>query len=159
MFYEWKSGDYTLRGMKPYYYVLIRENDEDLEGEDETVATEDIWNYPVESSEVLGKWETIHFVDNIEYFDPDGVWWREDALFLKELYFKKTKVGVKIEGSSKYKYHDWLDGTLIDEASKTASKFTIMNIEGEEYMFYEWKSGDYTNRGMKPQYYVLRKQK
>ncbi len=41
--------------------------------------------------------------------------------------------------------------------SKTASKYIIKEIDGGKYMFFEWKSGDYTIRGMKPYYYVLKK--
>lgn len=42
---------------------------------------------------------------------------------------------------------------------KTASQYTIKKINGCNYMFYEWKSGDYTLRGMKPYYYVLKQVK
>ena len=36
--------------------------------------------------------------------------------------------------------------------------YEIRNIEGKDYLFYEWISGDVTIRGMKPCYYVLRKE-
>jgi bla regulator protein BlaR1 len=41
---------------------------------------------------------------------------------------------------------------------KTASHYTIKKIKGSEYLFMEWKSGDYTIRGMKPAYYVMRRE-
>jgi hypothetical protein len=38
-----------------------------------------------------------------------------------------------------------------------ASKYVIKDIDGQTYMFYQWKSGDYTYRYKKPSYYVLKK--
>ncbi len=40
---------------------------------------------------------------------------------------------------------------------KTASRYELKKIKGRDYMFLEWKSGDYVLRGAKPFYYVLRK--
>jgi bla regulator protein BlaR1 len=39
----------------------------------------------------------------------------------------------------------------------TASKYTIKDIGGTDYMFFEWKSGDYILGHRAPQYYVLKK--
>ena len=36
-------------------------------------------------------------------------------------------------------------------------EYLIKEIAGSKYMFFEWKSGDYTIRHMKPKYYVLKK--
>jgi hypothetical protein len=44
---------------------------------------------------------------------------------------------------------------LLNSQSKTASRYTFKDIDGVKYMFLEWKSGDYTLRDMKPEYYVL----
>jgi len=46
----------------------------------------------------------------------------------------------------------------IDPLKKTAARYIIREIAGRTYVFFEWKSGDYTMRGMKPGYYVLRKE-
>ena len=52
----------------------------------------------------------------------------------------------------------WTKGLVIsDNYTKTASKYTIKEIDGSAYMFYEWKSGDYTFRHRKSSYYVLKK--
>ena len=51
--------------------------------------------------------------------------------------------------------HTWTKGLVLDD--DTASKYIIREIDGSSYMFYEWKSGDYTIRYMKPSYYVLKK--
>ncbi|MEA3346672.1 MAG: hypothetical protein U9Q21_01115 [Candidatus Auribacterota bacterium] len=52
----------------------------------------------------------------------------------------------------------WTNGLVIyNHDFKTASKYTIKEIDGSAYMFYEWKSGDYSIRHQKPAYYVLKK--
>jgi bla regulator protein BlaR1 len=51
----------------------------------------------------------------------------------------------------------WTKGAVLDDADKTASRYTIKEIGGEKYMFLEWKSGDYVIRHQKPEYYVLKK--
>ena len=52
----------------------------------------------------------------------------------------------------------WTKGLVIsDNRTKTASKYTIKEMDGSAYLFYEWKSGDYTFRHSKPTYYVLKK--
>ena len=51
----------------------------------------------------------------------------------------------------------WTKGYIIHHDNKTAGKYVIKDIDGSKYMFWEWKSGDYTIRGMKPKYYVFKK--
>ena len=51
----------------------------------------------------------------------------------------------------------WTSGLVVNKLNKTASKCEIKDIDGETFMFYQWKAGDYIHRGMKPSYYVLRK--
>jgi hypothetical protein len=51
----------------------------------------------------------------------------------------------------------WTKGLIIVPAAKIASRYEIKEIDGSTYMFYEWKSGDYTLRQRKPKYYVLKK--
>jgi bla regulator protein BlaR1 len=50
----------------------------------------------------------------------------------------------------------WTKGFIIDPIQKTASKYGIKEINGSTYLFYEWKCGDYTLRGMKPWLCVLK---
>jgi hypothetical protein len=48
-------------------------------------------------------------------------------------------------------------GLVLSSSLKTASRYILKELDGSTYMFFEWKSGDYTLRGMKPKYYVLKK--
>ncbi|MCX7747361.1 MAG: M56 family metallopeptidase [Clostridia bacterium] len=149
MFFEWKSGDYTLRGMDPWFYVLKRIDR--TEYTEETIPKkEDKIDYPfVNDPTVIGKWESVDFVRKIELFKVNKKSFEGD-LFLKNLYFSS---GGKIPTTDL----TWTKGLVLNKRDKTASKYIIKTIKGQDYMFFEWKSGDYTLRGMDPQYYVLKR--
>lgn len=49
----------------------------------------------------------------------------------------------------------WTKGFVLHHGDQTASAYEIKKIDGKEYMFFEWKSGDYAFRGQKSAYYVL----
>lgn len=138
MFLEWKSGDYTCLGRKPYYYVLKKSAD---------LRTDDV-NLPFKNDKkVLGKWKTVDFVFAPEDFVPGQKYWRGE-LYLQTLTFQpkgKTPMSPAIA---------WTKGKVLHHGDKTASAYEIKQIDGKEYMFFEWKSGDYSFRGQKPAYYV-----
>jgi bla regulator protein BlaR1 len=157
MFKEWKSGDYINRFMKPKYYVLKQIDTEDYSNY-EVQKIQDKIDYPfINNSKMLGTWESVDFVDEIDSFKPSKLLY-EDSLFLKEL-------DILEDGRLLFRNMDdqiattelsWTGDLIIDHDVKTASKCIIKTIDSETYMFYEWKSGDYVYRGVKPQYYVLK---
>ena len=51
----------------------------------------------------------------------------------------------------------WKDEFIIHRDKKTSGKYIIKGIDGVTYLFLPWLSGDVTIRGMKPEYYVLKK--
>ena len=166
MFYEWKSGDYTIRYMKPFYYVLKKVSVESLKYEPKYGKKADIpatshineegrivdkIDYPfVNDPQLIGTWESVDFVREIEEFKPDEKNWKSGELYLKGLIFRAN-------GKTFKPWWTWTKGLVFHSGDKTASKYLIKEIDGSVYMFYEWKSGDYTIRYMKPAYYVLKK--
>jgi len=107
-------------------------------------------DYPfVDDPAVIGKWESVDFLDEIGDFKPNEPSWQGD-LYLKELVFKQG-------GWTAKPWWTWTNGLLLHRGDKTAAKYLIKQMDGVTYMFLEWKSGDYTIRHMKPKYYVLRK--
>lgn len=156
MFMEWKSGDYVIGHRKPAYYVL-KQNKDAVYVESRTI---DKIDYPfVNDPRVLGKWESVDFVDEIEQFKAGYEQWKGGDLFLKEMIFEKNgRLTLKNDKVPKGYSQSWTKGLVISEENKTASKYTIKQINEDDYLFYEWKSGDYTIRGMKPKYYVLKKE-
>lgn len=105
----------------------------------------------VNDPQVIGTWESVDFVRNISDFVPDKEQWTGKRK-LKSLTFLEG-------GKNPEDFRRWTKGVLIHKGDRTASHYEIKQISGSTYMFLEWKSGDYIFRGMKPQYYVLKKKK
>jgi len=173
MFFEWKSGDYTIRHQKPMLYVLKRlpadspkfNNPSELYATDrmgpkaelgpdsridKTGRIIDKIDYPfVDDPQVRGKWESVDFVSEMKDFNPGKPKWKGD-LFLKELI-------ILPDGRTFRPWWTWTKGMIFHSGDRTASKYAIKEMNGTTYMFFEWKSGDYSIMHRKPRYYVLKK--
>ncbi len=174
MFMEWKSGDYTIRHRNPMYYVLRKlplgstrfDNPEELYAldkvGDKAVLPPDSRIDPngrivdnidrpfVDDPQVIGRWTSVDFVQNIQDFKPGSQQWSGD-LFLKELVFQP-------DGKMPQRWQTWTNGYVMHlGGDHTAARYTIQDISGAKYMFFEWKSGDYVIAHRKPHYYVLKK--
>ncbi len=117
----------------------------------------------VNDEEALGKWKSIDFVYDIDNFSTKYVNY-EGNLFLKSIVLlpggKMPQMNTedsKVNEEKTANWMKWSKGYVINNISKTASKYIIKEIDGTKYMFLEWKNGDYTNRGVKPFYYVFKK--
>ncbi len=160
LFMQWKSGDYTFRGMEPYYYVLEKVDSKDYSDYKGTIVKEDKIDYPFKADKkMLGSWESVDFVKDIDQFDPDSKSWISDLFLLKLVLSDNGEIISSTTDKSEFSNENitWTKGLIINKYDKTASKCIIKEIDGNTYMFYEWKSGDYVYRGMKPFYYVLKK--
>lgn len=98
---------------------------------------------------VLGKWESVDYVASPSDFNPDKRAWRGD-LFFKGFNFLEN-------GKFPEAWQTWTKGVVIHSGDKTASRYELKEIKGQTYLFFEWKSGDVTILGRKPNYYVLKK--
>lgn len=157
MFMEWKSGDYTHWGMKPGYYVLKKIDSEDYSNYQVT-RVEDNIEYPfVDNPEMLGKWKSVDIVNNVKDFNPEKLSWK-GTLYVKEInIIEDGRLTMEFSSNHNSTNLSWTEDVIIDHNKATASKCIIKEIDGKTYMFYEWKSGDYTLRGMQSNYYVLKK--
>ena len=105
--------------------------------------------------EVVGAWKTVDFVKTMDQFNPSTKHWRGD-LFLLELDFhKRGYVTCSNKKVDEYQ-QNWTKGK-VDPDSEHPAHYTIQEIKGETYLFFQWISGDVTKRGQKPHYYVLKK--
>ncbi len=165
MFFEWKSGDYTLWGRKPDYYVMKKVSATpsltiNIEGKEVGTTRTDKIDYAfIDDSQVIGKWKAVDFVKKPTDFKAGAQSWQGD-LFLNNLDFAKEgslDAGFVKDGKIASAKLTWTKGIVINKNNKTANKYIIEEIDGSTYMFYEWKSGDYTEGGMEPYYYVLEK--
>lgn len=158
MFFEWKSGDYRFRGLAPKYYVMRKADSNDYANID-IPRKEDNIDYPfVNAPQMLGSWQCVDFVENIDDFKPGVKSWLDD-LFLTELIIQENGelYAKATSGDAPKGLLTWTESLIINNRDKTASKCEIREIDGETYMFFEWKNGDYIFRGMEPSYYVLKK--
>lgn len=102
---------------------------------------------------VLGTWETIDFVQTIDDFDPSEKNWPGD-LYLKELVFKDNGLVSWTNVDDGPYHHLWSKGK-VDPDSQRPAFYYLKPIDGTDYLFFEWISGDVTQRGDNPGYYVL----
>ena len=99
---------------------------------------------------VLGTWKSVDFVQEPADFTPGEKSFR-GGLYLEKLVFKA-------DGKTDMPWFGWTKGVVMHlGGDHTASRYTIKEINGAKYMFFEWKSGDYIIRHQKPKYYVLKK--
>ena len=158
MYFEWKNGDYRFRNTKPSYYVLKKVDSNDYSNYQVVRMINDKIDYPfIDDTQMKGKWESVDFVKTIDSFKPEVISCMSD-LFLTGLSVNENGQLTSTDTSGKSSPSlTWTRGMIINKEYKTASKCVMKEIDGTTYMFYEWKSGDYTDRGMTPQYYVLKK--
>jgi bla regulator protein BlaR1 len=147
LIFEWKSGDYTIRHWKPGYYVMKQGPEVPYVESRVTDRTD----YPfVDDPAVVGTWKSVDFVATPDEFNPNERQWQGGELYLKELVLLPG-------GKTPKSWQTWTKGLIIHHGDKTASRYLLKTIDGATYLFFEWKSGDYTIRRMKPKYYVLAK--
>lgn len=101
----------------------------------------------VDDPRLIGAWHSIDFVPSIASFDPARRRW-SGALHLQGLAFRKG-------GRTAQRWVTWTRGRLLHHGDRTASRYAIRRIGGQEFLFLEWKSGDVTISRRRPHYYVL----
>lgn len=106
--------------------------------------------------QVLGKWVTIDFVRLIEEFNPSRKNWNGD-MFLKSLAFENDGIlwWTNRDGGP---YRHYWTRDKVDPLDERPAFYFLRMIDGQDYLFFEWISGDVTLRGQKPAYYVLEKE-
>ena len=95
-----------------------------------------------------GHWRGVDLVRNVEDFTPATRSYKGELL-IKE--FRCSDTGQTSLG--------WTcaNGWTVHADGKTKHRYLLQRLDGDEYLFLPWLSGDVTVRGHKPWYYVLRK--
>lgn len=154
MFVAFKSYEYH-RGGKPTVLVLRQLDNVEYSAED--IAHKDDIDLPfVDDRAVLGKWEARDFCRNAEAFDPSQA--PQANLFFKCIEFKENGEVISVYGDKTIcgaHMQAWTKGYVLRKWNHTACAYKIYQIDGAEYLFVEWKSGDYTYGGLEPKYYVF----
>lgn len=158
MFVEMKD-DYERisHGGRPEIYVYEKVSDRVFDQDE--IGIKDEVNYPyIEDTEVLGTWNTVGFTQRPEDFDPSDK--KEYDLFVRGIEFQP-------EGRAVYRFNrenapfyslEWTKGMLLDKRQLTNSAYELKKAGGREYLFVQWKTGDYIFGGRKPSYYVFERQ-
>ena len=158
MFVEWKSYYYMMRGGEKTVLVL-KKSDNKKYTLAEISKTDDIDKPFIDDKKILGKWKSVAYVHDIN--DEINFDYPEDNLFFKQIEFKENGCCEKVYKDKKVtqSYGAWTKGYLLNKSGggieNTAEKYDIKIINGKEYLFIEWKSGDYIWGGWESSYYVF----
>lgn len=101
---------------------------------------------------VLGLWKSIDFVQDMNDFAPNTS--KSQVLLLKTICFNNDGIAIR-EYENETWHGSWTKGKFIDPQKITASSYEIKLIDNKEYLFVEWKMGNYVYGGAKPNYYVF----
>lgn len=154
-------------GKNEYLFLEIRNEDENFIEVFKKVSSdhfkvsdfkvkEDIDLLFVNDEKVLGKWKSVGYVEFIEDFSINKNY--DANLWLKTIEFKPNGEVIRkyFEDNTNWK-DKWTKGFLLDQVKETASKYIIKKINNEDYMFMEWKMGNYIYAKMKPWFYVFKR--
>ncbi|MGA2786784.1 MAG: DUF4019 domain-containing protein [Verrucomicrobiota bacterium] len=103
----------------------------------------------VNDSQALGQWTSVDFVGVPEDFKPGTKSLQGELVVFQ-------KFSILPGGRTSYRWLTWTKGKIINPSDRTAASYEIRSIGGTNYMFMEWKNGDYILFHSKPGLYVLR---
>lgn len=102
----------------------------------------------------IGKWVSVGFggKELLENFSPER---KRGGLYLKSIeFFNDGKIIQKYMDDDVW-YDKWTKGFVLNQHRTTAAAYSIRNINGSDYLFMEWKMGNYIYGGFEPDYYVF----
>jgi hypothetical protein len=103
---------------------------------------------------IIGIWKTIDVVQNINDFVADEP--KMSVFWLKSICFNEN--GTAVRGYCDVKWYDfWTQGLLISKEMITSAAYEIKIINNEEYLFVEWKMGNYVYGGAVPEHHVFKR--
>ncbi len=97
---------------------------------------------------VIGKWKSVGSLEAGEEFSLEKLNASQKGELAEEIYFLP-------QGVSYWIFEGWTKGTLLLQKRHTAPSYQLRDVEGKEYLFMEWKMGNYVFGGKEPSYYVL----
>jgi hypothetical protein len=103
----------------------------------------------IDDPQVIGTWKAVDMVETVDRFDPERTQW-EGPLILTAMTFHEG-------GTTSVANWTWTKGVIINPNDQTASRYLIREIQAAVYLFFEWKTGDYTIRHQTPWFYVMKK--
>ena len=155
MFVELKSYDYLQSGRTT---LLVLRQLNKIRYKSAELARKDNIDIPFsDDKSIIGKWKAIDLVQCIEDFSPDTAS-PISTLYFKEIVFLPDGECISTYGDeiiSGRDMQEWTKGYVLRKWNSTACAYKIKVINGAEYLFIEWKSGDYRWGGFDTDHYVF----
>ena len=119
----------------------------------ETLGNHDDVNMPfVNDNRVIGIWHSVGFVESIEDFFVNNL---IDNLPLKTIEFKTDGTALQNYMDDEIWQDKWTNGYVLNLHRTTAAKYELRTIDENDYLFLEWKMGNYIYGGKRPDIYVF----
>ena len=140
----------------PEIWVYEKADDKHYISQEEFRRCDNI-DYPfIHDKTVIGKWKVRDFIIHKEDFDPERQNWKQNDLFVLAAEFQENGVYVSTtQNGTNGVTCIWTKGLVLNKREKTASTYEIKMIDGKEYLFREWKPGDYSFGGGRSYWYVF----
>lgn len=157
LFVEMKGEAYHYHQGKPEIWVF--EQADNMEHSMDEIRVKDDIDMPfLPDEQILGQWKACDFVEDINDFNCHQSHFAEDALFWKEVIFfcggncrRLFKDGSVDESPNA----TWTKNYVLGHGRETAERYVLKTLKGREYLFIQWKCGDYSYGGRTPCYYVF----
>lgn len=152
MFVEYKSYHYR-KGGRPTVLVMRQLDNKGYTKEE--IARRDNIEFPfITDLPVIGIWNTVAKCRSTEDFDDTKI----DSgciFFYRSVEFQADGVCKIHYRDGKTTVHSWTKGVVLRTNDKLACAYKIQKINGTEYLFLEFKNGDYVWSGFDPTYFVF----
>jgi len=159
MFVEWASYDYIKHGGEKTVLVLKQKDKKHYSKHE--IGRYDYIGLPFDNDEaVIGTWKTVDFIRNMENFDPSVKNCKREMYYISAEFLPDGILHNYYKDSIN-KNMGWTKGTTLlrwGDGITLAPAYEIRNINGTDYLFIEWKSGDYIWGGWDPVYYVFERE-
>ena len=165
MVVDFKSADFSESGETTA--IALRKLDSKHYTKEEIARKDDINKPFVNDERVLGKWKAFCYFDPIDISDKaDFVPYEnppKGSCHYTNLYFKEIEFSEGGHCSSVYSdelisgddMQVWTKGCVLRKWNSCACAYEIKAFDGKEYLFIEWKSGDYRWGGRDTSHYVM----
>ena len=134
----------------PYVEILKKVSDKHFDRWE--IGRHDDTDIPfVLDNKVVGKWIAVDYVLTPQEFKGEPTY---KTLWLQSVEFVADGRAVRNYGGEEWQDR-WTEGALIDTQHTTVQHYTFETCNGKEYLFLEWKTGNYVYGGFPPSYYVF----
>ena len=154
LFLHMREEDLAARGGKPLVYVYRKVSDKAFDTAD--IRRKDKTALPfVDDPALHGGWRACDLVEKPEDFRPGEQRFPREGLYFTRVEFFPEGKATAVYGDQPPYALDWTKDALLDKRRSLAEEIRRHRLEGREYLFIQWKSGDYIYGGRPPQWYVF----